>query len=153
MNRLKRNTKIVGRVARIRSLLMARIKGKNSKPEMVVRREAHALGFRFRLHQRKLPGTPDLTFPRLRKVIFVHGCFWHRHPGCKRMTTPKTRANFWNEKFRQNVERDASVVRRIRDAGWDSLIVWECETFDRGRLKQRLTRFLGKRTRSRLPRR
>ena len=143
MNRSKRNTKIIGKVAHRRSALMARIKGKNTKPEMVVRREAHSLGFRFRLHQRKLPGSPDLAFPRLHKVIFVHGCFWHRHSGCNRTTTPKTRVNFWNEKFRENMKRDASVMRRIEDAGWKSIIVWECETLDRDRLKKRLRRFLG----------
>jgi DNA mismatch endonuclease, patch repair protein len=78
--------------------------------------------------------------------MFVHGCFWHRHPGCKRTTTPKTRTNFWNEKFRKNVERDALAVRQTKDAGWDSLIVWECETFDRERLRKKLKNFLEKRT-------
>ena len=145
MNRDKRNTKIVGKVARSRSALMARIKNKNTRPELVVRREAHALGFRFRLHQKRLPGSPDLTFPRLRKVIFVHGCFWHRHQGCKRTTTPKTRVKYWKEKFRKNVERDASVIRRTSEAGWGYLVVWECETIDLLCLKKNLMHFLGKR--------
>lgn len=125
-----------------RSALMGRIKGKNSRPEMVVRRTAHAMGFRFRLHRRDLPGTPDLVFPKLRKVIFVHGCFWHRHPHCKRTTTPKTRRRYWSEKFRDNVERDARKERELESFGWDVLVVWECETFDQHALVRHLHAFL-----------
>jgi DNA mismatch endonuclease (patch repair protein) len=125
-----------------RSALMARVRGKDSKPEIVVRRSAHALGYRFRLHRRNLPGTPDLVFPRLRKAIFVHGCFWHRHRGCSRTTTPKTRAAFWAEKFADNIKRDARTRRQLRAAGWDVLVVWECETFDRRALTRRLAAFL-----------
>ncbi|WP_420135049.1 very short patch repair endonuclease [Rhodopseudomonas sp.] len=126
-----------------RSALMARIRAKDTKPEMVVRSAAHRLGFRFRLHRRDLPGTPDLVFPKAKKVIFVHGCFWHRHEGCVRTTTPKTRFNFWNEKFERNRERDRSSLRKLRRAGWKCLVVWECQTFDQKKLASRLKAFLG----------
>ncbi len=125
-----------------RSALMARVRGKNSKPEVVVRRVAHVLGYRFRLHRGDLPGTPDLIFPRLRKVIFVHGCFWHRHRGCSRTTTPKTRAEFWAEKFTRNIERDALKTKQLRALGWRVLIVWECETFNPDILSNHLAAFL-----------
>jgi DNA mismatch endonuclease, patch repair protein len=125
-----------------RSALMARVRGKNSKPETVVRGLAHALGYRFRLHRRNLPGTPDLVFPRLHKAIFVHGCFWHRHPKCTRTTTPKTRAAFWAAKFADNVRRDSRIQRQLKAAGWDLLIVWECETFNPGALSTKLDVFL-----------
>lgn len=125
-----------------RSELMRRVKGKNSKPEMMVRRTAHAMGYRYRLHVSGLPGHPDLVFPARRKVIFVHGCFWHRHPGCRRTTTPTTRSEFWQDKFRRNVARDASVERRLADAGWRVLVIWECETFDIAALSDRIGSFL-----------
>lgn len=125
-----------------RSALMARVKGKNSKPEITVRRLAHRLGYRFRLHRKDLPGTPDLVFPRFRKVIFVHGCFWHRHPGCARTTSPKTRIAYWAEKFERNIERDSTKQRLLRALGWRILVVWECETFDLERLTKRLAAFL-----------
>jgi DNA mismatch endonuclease, patch repair protein len=125
-----------------RSALMARVKGKNSKPELIVRSVTHSLGFRFRLHKRSLPGTPDLVFPGLRKIIFVHGCFWHRHSGCSRATTPKTRAKYWRRKFIDNIVRDARNLAALRRAGWESLVVWECETFDRARLSRVLERYL-----------
>lgn len=124
-----------------RSALMGHVRGKNSKPEMVVRRLAHGLGYRFRLHCRNLPGTPDLVFPKLRKAIFVHGCFWHRHQGCYRTTTPKTRADYWASKFERNVKRDALKETQLRASGWDVLVVWECETFDPDVLADRLTAF------------
>lgn len=127
-----------------RSALMARVKGKDSRPERIVRSEVHSLGFRFRLHRRTLPGSPDLVFPRLKKVIFVHGCFWHRHVGCYRTTTPKTRVKYWKDKFTRNIHRDAAAVTALRSAGWDTLIVWECETFDRDRLSKKLVRYLAK---------
>ena len=140
-----RKRTIVGSVDPGRSALMARVKGKNSKPELTVRSQAHALGFRFRLHQRNLPGTPDLVFPRLKKVVFVHGCFWHRHAGCSRTTNPKTRAKYWKEKFLRNVRRDRSVLTAIADQGWEALVVWECETFDHERLSKKLKRYLSSR--------
>lgn len=128
-----------------RSALMARVRGKNTRPEMVVRRTAHALGYRFRLHNRSLPGTPDLVFSRLRKVIFVHGCFWHRHRGCRRTTSPKTRASYWAKKFRENILRDAVKERELKALDWDILVVWECQTIDMKRLSNRLNAFLSAR--------
>lgn len=122
--------------------LMARVKSKGTTPELAVRRSAHALGFRFRLHGRDLPGTPDLVFPRLKKAIFVHGCFWHRHPGCSRTTSPKTRADYWENKFAENVARDAARLRELGELGWETLVIWECETFDAEALSRRLSAFL-----------
>jgi len=126
----------------IRRSLMSRVRAKDSKPELAVRRATHALGYRARLHRRDLPGTPDLVFPRLRKAIFVHGCFWHRHPGCVRTTNPKTRADYWAEKFSANVARDAARLEELKALGWDVLVIWECETFDRGALSLRLSKFM-----------
>jgi len=133
---------IFGFVDPARSALMGRVRQKNSRPEMIVRRAAHALGYRFRLHSRSLPGTPDLVFPGLGKIILVHGCFWHRHRGCPRTTTPKTRARFWTNKFAENRKRDARVARRLKALGWEVLIVWECQTFDRASLRHRVSAFL-----------
>ncbi|XBT42088.1 very short patch repair endonuclease [Pseudomonas viridiflava] len=110
-----------------RSRMMAGIKGRNTRPEMIVRRFLHANGYRFRLHRRDLPGSPDIVLPRFRTCIFVHGCFWHRHDGCRYATTPKTRTDFWQAKFTQNVERDARVRRALRADGWKVLTIWECE--------------------------
>ena len=117
-------------------------RSKHTKPELVVRRLVHSLVYRFRLHRLDLPGSPDLVFPSRRKVVFVHGCFWHRHAGCRKASTPKTRADFWREKFDRNVERDARDERRLREAGWDMLTVWECETRDAAPLAGRLAEFL-----------
>ncbi len=111
-----------------RSALMGRIRGKNTTPEMVVRRAAHRLGLRFRIHRRDMPGTPDVVLRKHGLAIFVHGCFWHRHEGCRRCTTPKTRTEFWSEKFKKNVERDQRDVDALRKRGWTVLIIWECET-------------------------
>jgi DNA mismatch endonuclease (patch repair protein) len=125
-----------------RSVLMARIRGKNTKPEFAVRRAAHALGYRFRLHRRDLPGSPDLVFPRLRKVIFVHGCFWHRHAGCRYAYVPKANAGFWTTKFESNVKRDSNVLQRLDDLGWKTLVIWECELSDASVVAARLASFL-----------
>lgn len=125
-----------------RSRLMAKIGPKNSKPEMTVRRLAHALGYRFRLHRRDLPGTPDLVFPSRRKAIFVHGCWWHRHADCKKATEPKTRSDFWRAKFDRNVARDRRVEADLKRAGWEVFTVWECQTKDVDVLRAGLTRFL-----------
>lgn len=124
-----------------RSRMMASVPQKNSKPEVVVRRLVHVLGFRFRLHRRDLPGSPDIVLPRLRKVIFVHGCFWHRH-GCRRTTTPASNVRFWTAKFEANTLRDRKAIRLLRDEGWESLIVWECQTKRLEWLKLRLANFL-----------
>lgn len=121
-----------------RSAMMSRIRGRDTKPELVVRRLAHALGYRFRLHRRDLPGAPDLVFPGRRKVVFVHGCFWHRHPGCRFAYEPKSNIDFWQRKFGSNVDRDARVLQELRDTGWHPLVVWECETSDLGSLTARL---------------
>jgi len=129
-------------ISSARSKLMARVRGKDTTPEMAVRRAAHALGYRFRLHRRDLPGSPDLVFPRLRKIIFVHGCFWHRHPGCRRSTIPKTRSAFWENKFAQNVSRDRRNVMELQLGGWNCEVIWECETRDADRLRCLLERLL-----------
>ncbi len=125
-----------------RSALMARIRGKDTKPELVVRRLVHAMGYRYRLHRRDLPGSPDLVFKSRRKVVFVHGCFWHRHPGCKKASTPSTRREFWQEKFDQNVERDVRKEIQLMAAGWAVLVIWECQTKDAERLTATLRHFL-----------
>lgn len=125
-----------------RSELMRRVASKDTTPELIVRSLVHSLGYRFRLQRRDLPGTPDLVFPRHRKIIFVHGCFWHRHAGCSRTTTPKTRHDFWKAKFRRNVQRDREVVRALRNERWEVLIVWECETRHLEKLSFRIATFL-----------
>lgn len=125
-----------------RAAMMSRIRGRDTKPEILVRKLAHALGYRFRLHRRDLSGTPDLVFPGRRKVVFVHGCFWHRHPGCRYAYEPKSRVEFWRTKFASNVTRDARVLTEIERSGWDALTIWECETSDLARLAQTLIQFL-----------
>jgi DNA mismatch endonuclease (patch repair protein) len=122
-----------------RSDLMSRVRATNTKPEIVVRRLLHALGIRFRLHRPDLPGRPDIVLPRKRKIIFVHGCFWHRHPRCHKATTPETRRDFWALKFSRNVERDKQQQRELKRMGWRVLVVWECETRNLERLRNRLS--------------
>lgn len=109
-----------------RSRMMSGIRGVNTKPEMLLRRTLHARGFRFRIHDRRLPGKPDIVLPKWRVVIEVRGCFWHRHEGCPKATTPATRPEFWQEKFDANVRRDAANAESLLAAGWRVLIVWEC---------------------------
>lgn len=121
---------------------MAGIKAKNTKPEMVVRKAIHAMGYRFRLHRRDLPGTPDIVLPRLRKVVLVHGCFWHRHAGCKYAYMPKSNVIFWLDKFDANVRRDRAAVEALKSLRWDVLTIWECETRDNQRLVTLLQSFL-----------
>jgi DNA mismatch endonuclease (patch repair protein) len=103
---------------------------------------AHSLGYRFRLHRRDLPGTPDIVFPRLGKVIFVHGCFWHQHRGCRYAYKPKSNSSFWEKKFSDNRERDKRDTRALRQLGWEVLTVWECETKNISKLFGRLGAFL-----------
>lgn len=122
---------------------MSRVRGKDTTPEMIVRRVAHGLGYRFRLHRRDLPGRPDLVFPRRRAVIFVHGCFWHHHEGCPKASLPKSRTEYWKEKFRTNRERDVKALAELERLGWRSMVVWECETKDRMALAEQLARHLG----------
>lgn len=109
-----------------RSRMMAGIGGRNTRPELALRSALHARGFRFRLHARDLPGKPDIVLPRYRAVIFVHGCFWHRHADCRYATTPATRPEFWQDKFAGNVRRDAAAVAELRHRRWRVAIVWEC---------------------------
>src|SRR5690606_8963487 len=125
-----------------RSRLMSRVRGKDTEPELVVRRMAHRLGYRFRLHVSDLPGRPDLVFPGRRKVVFVHGCYWHRHD-CKKATTPKSNIQFWLKKFDDNVTRDMKNLDDLAKGGWDALVVWQCETEKQDELADRLTAFLG----------
>jgi DNA mismatch endonuclease (patch repair protein) len=128
-----------------RSERMARIKGKNTGPEIVVRRLAHALGYRHRLHASKLPGRPDLVFPGRRKVVFIHGCFWHRHQArsCKLARLPKSKLDFWGPKLEGNAKRDEKVRRRLRGLGWQSLVIWECQVKNKTALERKIRRFLG----------
>jgi DNA mismatch endonuclease (patch repair protein) len=128
-----------------RSAMMAAIKGKDTKPELLVRRAAHALGYRFRLHRRDLPGSPDLVFPGRRKVIFVHGCYWHRHQGCRLAYVPKSNQEFWLAKFQANHARDQWALADLVATGWDPLVVWECETGDAAGLRDRIASHLGPR--------
>ena len=113
-----------------RSWLMSRVGAKNTTPEVRVRKAAHGLGLRFRLHRKDLPGTPDLVFPGRRVALFVHGCFWHRHSGCPKASNPGTRADYWAKKFRSNVERDIRVKSELEASGWRVVVIWECETKD-----------------------
>lgn len=112
--------------AETRSRMMAGIKGKNTKPELLVRRYLHGMGYRFRLHRKNLPGQPDLVLPAYKLVIFVHGCFWHRHANCVYSTCPATRIDFWREKFAKNLERDKRNIMLLEAAGWRILTIWEC---------------------------
>jgi DNA mismatch endonuclease (patch repair protein) len=110
-----------------RSECMRRIRGKNTKPEMIVRRLVFSMGYRYRLHRRDLPGCPDLVFPRFRKVLFVHGCFWHSHPGCKRATVPKSNKDYWYLKLENNRIRDDANQIALLSQGWGVMVIWECE--------------------------
>ena len=107
---------------------MSAIKSKNTKPEIKVRKLLHSMGYRFRLHSKDLPGSPDIVLPKYKTVIFVHGCFWHRHENCKYASTPKTRKEFWNKKFTENKKRDSEIQEIIIILDWRSVVIWECET-------------------------
>jgi DNA mismatch endonuclease (patch repair protein) len=125
-----------------RSEIMSRVRAKDTKPEMLVRRLVHAAGYRYRLHVRDLPGKPDLVFPARRKVVFINGCFWHRHRDCALARLPKSRTEFWTEKLERNRARDERNVAALRDLGWDVLTVWECEIRDPAGLMRRVEAFL-----------
>ena len=118
-----------------RSALMSRIRSSGTKPEIAVRRALHALGFRFRLHRRELPGKPDIVLPKYRLAIFVHGCFWHQHAGCRLASRPKTRGDYWEPKLAANVARDARHAAALGALGWRVATVWECHTRDAKRLE------------------
>jgi DNA mismatch endonuclease (patch repair protein) len=124
-----------------RSALMSRVKGKDTLPELVVRRLLHRLGYRFRLHRKALPGTPDIVFPSRKKVIFVHGCFWHAH-GCPKGRPPKSRSEFWAAKFDRNRKRDQENQAALSNEGWVSETIWQCEIADLPGLERRLVAFL-----------
>lgn len=126
-----------------RSKIMSMIKGKNTKPEMVVRSVCHEMGLRYRLHRKDLPGTPDLVFPKYRLCIFVHGCFWHRHPGCRYAYTPKSKLEFWLPKLARNVERDLNARQTLLSLGWRVMVVWECGTKDREVLRTEIQKAFG----------
>lgn len=125
-----------------RAKCMSRVRGKDTKPEMVVRRIIHGMGFRYALHSKALPGKPDIVLTRHRKVVFVHGCFWHGHSGCKRSARPTTNAEFWDRKLDRNLARDRQHIRSLESDGWSVLVVWECRTRDVDALQRRIGSFL-----------
>lgn len=127
-----------------RSANMRQIKSKGMKPELAVRRLVHAMGFRFRLHRKDLPGNPDLVFPGRRKVIFVHGCFWHQHPdpACRHAHTPRSNSDYWGPKLQRNAARDSQARAALEEAGWQVMTIWECELKDKNAAAARLQDFL-----------
>ena len=122
------SSQVIHQVSEQRSRNMSAIKSKNTKPEIKVRKVLHSMGYRFRLHSKDLPGSPDIVLPKYKTVIFVHGCFWHRHENCKYASTPKTRKEFWNKKFTENKKRDSEIQEKIKILDWRSVVIWECET-------------------------
>ena len=131
-----------------RSQIMSRIRGTGTKPEMTVRRLVHAMGYRYRLHRSDLPGKPDLVFAKRRKIIFVHGCFWHQHddPNCKLASIPKSNQEYWLPKLRKNTQRDAHACAQLAEAGWRVLVIWECQLKDKEALIESIESFLERRT-------
>ena len=125
------SSEVLHEVSEQRSRNMSAIKSKNTKPEIKVRKVLHSMGYRFRLHSKDLPGSPDIVLPKYKTVIFVHGCFWHRHENCKYASTPKTRQEFWETKFRENINRDKINQENLSSKGWKIIIVWECEIKDK----------------------
>ena len=125
-----------------RSKLMAKVRSKNTTIEMKVRKLIYSLGFRYRVNVRGIAGTPDIVFKKRKKIIFIHGCFWHRHDCSNGRRVPKSRVDFWENKFTANIERDARVYDQLKNDGWDYLVIWECETKDEDTLKKRILNFL-----------
>ena len=125
-----------------RSRTMRAVKGQNTKPEMKVRRITHAMGYRYRLHRKDLPGKPDLVFPGRRKIIFVHGCFWHGHDCPRGARTPKTNREYWQAKIARNVERDTQHLSALKETGWQVMPLWECELKDNSVIEEKIRRFL-----------
>jgi len=123
---------------------MSKISGKNTSTEIIVRKLVHSLGFRFRLHRKNLPGKPDLVFPKYKKVIFVHGCFWHGHNNCKRSKLPKTNLKFWNDKILNNIIRDNNNIKNLYFLGWQTLVIWQCEITKKNivKLENKIINFL-----------
>ena len=124
---------------------MARIRSKSTKPEMIVRKLVHGLGYRYRLHRKDLPGKPDMVFPRRKKIILINGCFWHQHddPKCKIARIPKSRKEYWIPKLQRNVERDRKQIEELQRLGWDVLVIWECQVKDTKSLVDTIMKFLG----------
>lgn len=127
-----------------RSWNMSRIRSKDTKPEKVVRSLLHSMGYRFRLHVKDLPGKPDIVLPKYKTVIFVHGCYWHRHQGCKYAYTPKSNVSFYQEKFQKNIERHEKVTRQLEESGWKVVVVWECAASNADNLRNVLTEYLSR---------
>ena len=125
-----------------RSVAMSRVRGSDTKPEIEVRRALHRLGYRYVLHDRKLPGVPDLVFPSRGKIIFVHGCFWHQHDRCRYASPPTTRVDFWMPKLAANRARDVANLAKLRRLGWSVMVVWECELKNHSRAVSRMVKFL-----------
>ncbi|WP_316187723.1 MULTISPECIES: very short patch repair endonuclease [unclassified Bradyrhizobium] len=125
-----------------RSALMSRVRGRDTSPERIVRRALTDLGIRYQLNSKDVLGKPDIVFKGRRRVIFVHGCFWHQHPKCRRAKRPATRSEFWSQKLDDNIRRDRRIVRTLRAEGWSVLILWECQLRDPERLKRKLNAFL-----------
>lgn len=119
-----------------RSWNMSRIKGKNTQPELIVRSVLHKMGYRFRLHKKDLPGKPDIVLPKYKTVIFVHGCFWHRHKGCKFAYMPKSRISFWNRKFDRTLQLDKINLKTLKRLGWKTLVIWECQIENTCKIKR-----------------
>jgi DNA mismatch endonuclease (patch repair protein) len=122
---------------------MARIRSRDTRPEILIRCLLHRKGYRYRLHVTALPGKPDLVFASRRCIILVHGCYWHRHPGCRFTFTPKSHTEFWTRKFENNVERDSRIIRQLEEDGWRVLVIWGCETRKADALSTKLVGFLG----------
>jgi len=125
-----------------RSRIMARVRGVNTNPEKVVRSLVHRMGYRFRLHVKELPGKPDIALPRHKKVIFVHGCFWHQHKGCKQAERPTSNTDYWNKKLDRNIIRDGDNIEKLEYLGWKVLVIWECEIKKPDLLTERVLSFL-----------
>ena len=136
------SSEVIHKVSEQRSRNMSAIKSKNTKPEITVRKLLHSMGYRFRLHKKDLPGSPDIVLPKYKTVIFVHGCFWHRHQNCKYASNPKTRVEFWNKKFKDNILRDIKNQERLKSLGLKSKIIWECEIKNKALLINRLQNIL-----------
>ena len=132
------SSEVIHKVSEQRSRNMSAIKSKNTKPEIKVRKVLHSMGYRFRLHSKDLPGSPDIVLPKYKTVIFVHGCFWHRHENCKYASTPKTRKEFWNKKFTENKKRDSEIQEKIKILDWRSVVIWECETKNIENLREKI---------------
>lgn len=121
---------------------MSRVKSCDTRPEMVVRRLLHRMGYRFRLHPKDIPGKPDVVLPKYRKVVLVHGCFWHGHEGCRRAARPSSNREFWDKKLSRNAERDKNNLKKLAELGWESLVVWQCEMKNLEILSEKLNRFM-----------